>query len=99
WNSGILERGDRLEELGSREAGKRSGRVVPTNRAGLRIRRRIRRSRPRTGERSAGKPPAPFDVAGVGDGLTAGLVRHSQRKRGATARPNLRSTAPALDPT
>ena len=38
----------------------------------------------RTGERSAGKPPAPFDVAGAGDGLTAGLVRHSQRKRGVT---------------
>src|SRR3954452_20610819 len=41
----------------------------------------------------------PTDVAGVGDGLTAGLVRHSQRKRGATARPGLRGTAPALDPT
>jgi hypothetical protein len=26
-------------------------------------------------------------------------MRHSQRKRGATARPNLRSAAPALDPT
>jgi hypothetical protein len=39
------------------------------------------------------------DVAGVGDGLTAGLVRHSQRKRGVTVRPDLRSTAPALDPT
>jgi hypothetical protein len=38
-------------------------------------------------------------VAGVGDGLTAGLVRHSQRKRGATDRPGLRGTAPALDPT
>src|SRR5215471_14923878 len=53
----------------------------------------------RTGERSAGKPPAPFDVAGVGDGFTAELVRHSQRKRGATDRPGLRSTAPTLDPT
>jgi hypothetical protein len=51
------------------------------------------------GERSAGKPPAPFDVAGVGDGFTAGLMRHSQRKRGATDRPGLRNTAPALDPT
>ena len=38
-------------------------------------------------------------MAGVGDGLTAGLVRHSQRKRGATDRLSLRSTAPALDPT
>src|SRR5262245_729443 len=53
----------------------------------------------RTGERSAGKPPAPFDVAGVGDGLTAGVVRHSQRKRGVTDRPGLRGTAPTLDPT
>ena len=52
-----------------------------------------------TGERSAGKPPAPFDVAGVGDGFTAGLMRHSQRKRGVTARPGLRNTAPVLDPT
>jgi hypothetical protein len=46
-----------------------------------------------------GKPYAPFDVAGAGDGRTVGLVRHSQRKRGATARPDLRCTAPALDPT
>src|SRR5687768_16202991 len=53
----------------------------------------------RAGERSAGKPPAPFDVAGAGDGLTAGRMRHSQRKQGATAGPGLRSTAPALDPT
>jgi len=53
----------------------------------------------RAGERSAGNPPAPFDVAGVGDGFTAGLVRHSRRKRGATDRLGLRNTAPALDPT
>ena len=31
--------------------------------------------------------------------LTVGLMRHSQRKRGATARLNLRSMAPVLDPT
>ena len=31
--------------------------------------------------------------------LTVRLVRHSQRKRGATDRLHLRSTAPALDPT
>src|SRR5262249_18195181 len=60
---------------------------------------RITLGRKRTGERSAGKPPAPFDVAGAGDGFTAWLVRHSQRKRGATDRPCLRTTAPALDPT
>jgi len=31
--------------------------------------------------------------------FTARLVRHSQRKRGATDRPDLRSVAPVLDPT
>ena len=36
---------------------------------------------------------------GAGNGLTVWLVRHSQRKRGATDRPRLRGTAPALDPT
>src|SRR5262249_35081718 len=53
----------------------------------------------RTGERSAGKPPAPFDVAGGGDGSTVGLLRHSQRKRGVPAMPRPPDTAPALDPT
>jgi hypothetical protein len=52
-----------------------------------------------TGERSAGDPHAPFDAAGIGNQFTVGLVRHSQRKRGATDRPNLRSVAPILDPT
>ncbi len=42
-----------------------------------------------TGKRSAGKPPAPFDEAGAGNGPTVRLVRHSQRKRGATDRPHL----------
>ncbi|MGI8745885.1 MAG: hypothetical protein ACR2NN_25565, partial [Bryobacteraceae bacterium] len=37
------------------------------------------------------KPPAGFDVAGAGNQLTVRLVRHSQRKRGATDRPGLRS--------
>jgi len=32
----------------------------------------------RTGEPGAGEPPARFDVAGAGDGFTAGFVRHSQ---------------------
>ena len=36
-----------------------------------------------SGKRSAGKPPAAFEVAGVGNGLTVWLLRHSQRKRGA----------------
>src|SRR5919108_592380 len=44
-------------------------------------------------------PSARCDAAGTGNGLTARLVRHSQRKRGATDRPDLRSTAPVLDPT
>jgi hypothetical protein len=53
----------------------------------------------RAGERSAGNLHAPFDVAGDGNQLTVRLVRHSQRKRGATDRSNLRSQAPFLDPT
>ena len=48
---------------------------------------------------TAGLPLRTVDVAGDGDGFTAGLLRHSQRKRGATDRPSLRGTAPALDPT
>jgi hypothetical protein len=52
-----------------------------------------------TGKRSAGKPHAAFDEAGTGNGFTVWLVRHSQRKRGATDRPDLRDTAPVLDPT
>src|SRR3954453_4182163 len=43
----------------------------------------------RTGKPGAGGPHAGFDEAGAGDGLTAGLGRHSQRKRGATDRPDL----------
>ena len=33
------------------------------------------------------------------DLFTVWLLRHSQRKRGETARPDLRNTAPVLDPT
>ena len=51
------------------------------------------------GARSAGNPHAACDVAGAGNGLTEWLVRHSQRKRGETDRPVLRSTAPVLDLT
>src|SRR5215467_4686365 len=43
------------------------------------------------GARSAGNPLATCDVAGAGNPLTVRIVRHSQRKRGATDRPNLRS--------
>jgi hypothetical protein len=42
------------------------------------------------GKPSAGKPPAGFDAAGAGNRPTARLVRHSQRKRGATDRLSLR---------
>jgi hypothetical protein len=48
---------------------------------------------------SAGNLHAGFDAAGTGNQLTVWLVRHSQRKRRETARPNLRSMAPVLDPT
>src|SRR5215467_9036695 len=52
-----------------------------------------------TGKPTAGNPHGGFDAAGIGNGLTVRLVRHSQRKRGATDRLNLRGTAPVLDPT
>src|ERR1035438_4169332 len=52
-----------------------------------------------TGAPSAGNPHAGCDVAGAGNGFTVWLLRHSQRKRGATDRPDLRNTAPVLDPT
>src|SRR5664280_576700 len=52
-----------------------------------------------TGAPSAGNPHAGCDVAGAGNGFTVWLLRHSQRKRGETARPDLRNTAPVLDPT
>src|SRR5271163_4525024 len=52
-----------------------------------------------TGAPSAGNPHAGCDVAGAGNGFTVRLLRHSQRKRGETARPDLRNTAPVLDPT
>ena len=52
-----------------------------------------------TGKPSAGNLPAGFDEAGAGNRFTIRLVRHSQRKRGATDRPDLRNTAPVLDPT
>src|ERR1035438_9449692 len=52
-----------------------------------------------TGAPSAANPHAGCDVAGAGNGFTVLLLRHSQRKRGGTARLNLRNTAPVLDPT
>src|ERR1039458_9810749 len=52
-----------------------------------------------TGTRSAGNPHAAWDEAGIGDGVTGRILRHSQRKQGAPARLDLRSPAPVLDPT
>src|ERR1035438_10534627 len=52
-----------------------------------------------TGTRSAGNPHAACDEAGIGNGFTVRILRHSQRKQGAPARLDLRSTAPVLDPT
>jgi hypothetical protein len=52
-----------------------------------------------TGKPSAGNLHAGFDEAGAGNRRTIRLVRHSQRKRGATDRLNLRRLAPVLDPT
>src|SRR6266702_1899584 len=59
----------------------------------------INLGRKRAGKPTAGNPHGGFEAAGIGNGLTVRLVRHSQRKRGATDRLNLRSTAPVLDPT
>src|SRR3954452_17351156 len=52
-----------------------------------------------TGAPSAGNLHAGCDAAGAGNGFTVRLVRHSQRKQGATDRLDLRNTAPVLDPT
>ena len=52
-----------------------------------------------TGAPSAGNPHAGCDAAGAGNGFTVWLLRHSQRKRGETARLDLRNTASVLDPT
>ncbi len=50
------------------------------------------------GARSAGNPHATCDVAGAGIQFTVWLVRHSQRKRGATDRPDLRSNGASPRP-
>ena len=55
--------------------------------------------RKRAGKPIAGNRHDGFEVAGAGTQLTVWLLRHSQRKRGATDRLNLRSMAPVLDPT
>jgi hypothetical protein len=50
------------------------------------------------GARSAGNPHATCEVAGAGNQLTVRIVRHSQRKRGATDRPDLRSNGASPRP-
>src|SRR5271156_6011668 len=52
-----------------------------------------------TGAPSAGNPHAGCDVAGAGNGFPGLLLGDSPREQGATARPDLRNTAPVLDPT
>jgi hypothetical protein len=44
-----------------------------------------------------GSPHATCDVAGGWNLFTVWLLRHSQRKRGAMDRPDLRNPAPVLD--
>ena len=51
----------------------------------------------RAGERSAGKPPAPFDVAGVGDVARGAGLRPAAKAVDKPPDPTVR--APALDPT
>ena len=59
----------------------------------------INLDRKQAGKPSARNGHARFDAAGAENQLTIRLVRHSQRKRGATDRSNLRSLASVLDPT
>ena len=59
----------------------------------------INLDRKQAGKPSARNGHARFDVAGAENQLTIRLMRHSQRKRGATDRSNLRSLASVLDPT
>ena len=49
------------------------------------------------GERSAGKPPAPFDEAGAGNVAMAAGLRASAKALGHPPAPNV--GAPVLDPT
>jgi hypothetical protein len=59
----------------------------------------INLARKQTAKPIAGNRHDGFEAAGTGNRLPVRIMRHSQRKRGATARPNLRSAAPVLDPT
>jgi hypothetical protein len=59
----------------------------------------INLDRKQAGKPSARNGHARFEAAGTENQLTIRLVRHSQRKRGATDRSDLRSVASVLDPT
>ena len=72
--------------------------MVTAEKPGSRV-SHITLDRKRAGKPIAGNRHDGFEVAGAGNQLTVRLVRHSQRKRGATDRLNLRSVAPVLDPT
>ena len=69
---------------------------VPRSESRSNAKRPINLGEKRTGKPTAGNPHGGFDAAGTGNGFTVRLVRHSQRKRGATDRLNLWSTAPVL---
>jgi hypothetical protein len=51
------------------------------------------------GKRSAGKPHAAFEAAGIGDGATDNPTRARRGKPRTQPRGVLRATAPVLDPT
>ena len=51
----------------------------------------------RAGKRSAGNPPAPFDVAGAGNAAMVAGLRASAKALGQPPEPN--AGAPVLDPT
>src|ERR1700674_1521598 len=72
--------------------------MVTAEKPGSRV-SHITLDRKRAGKPIAGNRHDGFEVAGAGTQLTVLLVRHSQRKRGATDRRNLRSMALDLAPT
>jgi len=86
WEAGTLQRLPASSTMVTAES--------PASRVG-----HITLGRKRAGKPIAGNRHDGFEVAGAGNQLTVWLVRHSQRKRGATDRLNLRSMAPVLDPT
>ena len=86
WEAGTLQRLPASPTMGATES--------PANRVGP-----ITLDWKLAGKPIAGNRHDGFEEAGAGTQLTVRLLRHSQRKRGATDRRNLRSMALALDPT